>query len=122
MNSFIWVFTLAVLLLHAAHTSCETETDQDDPEKLFPEKIQSLREGRRKGKSPETRALEAWAHSLTPKDYNYTEWRHMYHSSSTVDFFNGYARKLSKLFKEHEAKINFAMIGMSQQIYVCMYG
>lgn len=72
------------------------------------------RDGRkigRRNRSPESRALEAWAHSLTDKDYNYTEWRVMFHSRSTVDFFNGYARKLSKLFQEHEAKVNFAMIG-----------
>jgi hypothetical protein len=61
--------------------------------------------------NPQKLALENWALSLTPKDYNYTEWRIMYHSRSTVDFFNGYAKKLSNLFKEHNAKVNFVMIG-----------
>jgi hypothetical protein len=62
--------------------------------------------------NPAKIALESWAQSLTEKDYNYTEWRIMYHSRSTVDFFNGYAKKLSNLFKENNAKVNFAMIGM----------
>ena len=48
---------------------------------------------------------------LTAKDYNYSEWRVTFHSKSTVDFFNGYAKKLSDLFKEQNAKVNFAMIG-----------
>jgi hypothetical protein len=70
------------------------------------------REGGKKARvNPQKIALEKWASSLTPRDYNYTEWRIAYHSRSTVDFFNGYARKLSDLFKECNAKVNFAMIG-----------
>ena len=73
------------------------------------------RDGKEKKKrirsNPQKIALEKWALSLTPKDYNYSEWRIMYHSRSTVDFFNGYAKKLSILFKENNAKVNFAMIG-----------
>ena len=61
--------------------------------------------------NPQKIALEKWANSLTERDYNYEEWRIMFNSRSTVDFFNGYAKKLSDLFKENNAKINFAMIG-----------
>lgn len=61
--------------------------------------------------NPQKIALEKWAMGLTEKDYNYTEWRTTFHSKSTVDFFNGYAKKLSDLFKEHNARVNFAMIG-----------
>lgn len=74
------------------------------------------REGKdkKKGKTrtnPQKIALEKWALSLTPTDYEYEQWRIMYHSRSTVDFFNGYAKKLSNLFKENNAKVNFVMIG-----------
>lgn len=61
--------------------------------------------------NPQKIALEKWAMSLTPQDYNYTEWRNKFHSRSTVDFFNGYAKILSNIFKESNAKVNFAMVG-----------
>lgn len=61
--------------------------------------------------NPQKIALEKWAKGLTHKDYNYSEWRVTFHSKSTVDFFNGYAKKLSNVFKENNAKVNFAMIG-----------
>jgi len=61
--------------------------------------------------NPQKIALEKWALGLSAKDYNYSEWRVTFHSKSTVDFFNGYAKKLSDLFKEQNAKVNFAMIG-----------
>ena len=61
--------------------------------------------------NPQKIALEKWANSLTERDYNYEEWRIMFNSTSAVDFFNGYAKKLSDLFKEDNAKVNFAMIG-----------
>ena len=71
-----------------------------------------LKEKKKKVRSnPQKIALEKWANSLTPKDYNYSEWRIMYHSRSTVDFFNGYAKRLSNVFKDNNAKVNFAMIG-----------
>eukprot|EP01038_Epipyxis_sp_PR26KG_P004821 gene4821-6756_t len=57
-------------------------------------------------------AIESWSSSLIPeKDYNYTFWRTEFHSRSTVDFFNGYAKKLSNIFKSNNAKVNFAMVG-----------
>ena len=56
-------------------------------------------------------ALEQWAMSLTYRDYDYNEWRKTFHSRSTVDFFNGYAKKLSDLFKSYNAKVNFVLVG-----------
>ena len=56
-------------------------------------------------------ALEQWALSLTDRDYDYNEWRKSFRSRSTVDFFNGYAKKLSSLFKSYNAKVNFVMVG-----------
>jgi len=56
-------------------------------------------------------ALEQWALSLTDRDYDYNEWRKSFHSRSTVDFFNGYAKKLSSLFNSYNAKVNFVMVG-----------
>ena len=77
-----------------------------------------LSKGKKNRVNPQKVALEQWAYSLTQKDYNYTEWRIMYHSKSTVDFFNGYARKLSDLFKLNKAKVNFAMIGKLSKFIV----
>lgn len=71
---------------------------------------------KQKRANPEKVALEKWATSLTAKDYNYTEWRAKFHSRSTVDFFNGYSVKLSNIFKENGAKVNFVMIGMSDNL------
>ena len=57
-------------------------------------------------------AIKEWSQHLLPeRDYNYTEWRIMFHSRSTVDFFNGYAKKLSTTFGNVGAKVNFAMVG-----------
>ncbi|KAJ1443352.1 hypothetical protein B484DRAFT_441692 [Ochromonadaceae sp. CCMP2298] len=68
--------------------------------------------GKGKGKkNPQRAAMEAWAASLGPQDFNYTNWRVSFHSKSTVDFFNGYAKRLSAVFKEQGAKVNFAMVG-----------
>lgn len=64
-----------------------------------------------KKQSAEKQALAHWADFLTERDYNYTEWRKMYHSNAASDFFNGYGRKISNIFKKYEAKVNFAMVG-----------
>lgn len=79
------------------------------------------REGKdkKKGKTktnPQKIALEKWALSLTPTDYEYEQWRIMFHSRSTVDFFNGYAKRLSNLFKDNNAKVNFVMIGKQSDV------
>lgn len=68
---------------------------------------------RRKDKksSPERQALTHWSEYLTENDYNYTNWRNMFHTNTASDFFNGYARKISNVFKKYEAKVNFAMVG-----------
>lgn len=75
--------------------------------------------GKKTRVNPQKIALEKWANTLQPRDYNYSEWRIMFHSRSTVDFFNGYARKLSDLFKDNNAKVNFAMIGtLPRHLYI----
>lgn len=61
--------------------------------------------------SPQYQALKIWADSLTEADYNETHWRTFFHSRSSVDFFNGYARRISDIFKKVDAKVNFAMVG-----------
>lgn len=62
--------------------------------------------------SPERQALSHWANNyLTEKDYSVDEWRVMFHSNSAADFFNGYARKISNVFAQFNAKVNFAMVG-----------
>lgn len=70
-----------------------------------------LKKEKKRRESPEKIALSRWAESLSERDYNHSEWRRMYHSSSAADFFNAYARKLSKVFKDVNAKLNFAMVG-----------
>lgn len=57
-------------------------------------------------------ALDAWAASLDPiKDYNASDWRYQYRSVSTTDYFDHFLRRLSKIFDENNAVVNFAMIG-----------
>ena len=63
--------------------------------------------------NPQKIAMEVWASTLTDKDYNDADWRTKFHSSSTADFFNGYAKIISDIFKENDAKVNFAMVGKS---------
>ena len=56
--------------------------------------------------------MEEWAKSLDPiKDYNSTNWRLMFRSRSTTDYFDHYVRRLSNIFAVQNANINFAMIG-----------
>lgn len=66
-------------------------------------------------------AMTAWAEQLTERDYSPEEWKHIFHSSSTSDYFNGYAKKLSKIFKDHKAKVNFAMIGRYSVSFYCLF-
>lgn len=61
--------------------------------------------------SPERTSVKAWADSLTEQDYNEESWRKLYHSHSAADFFNAYSKRISNLFKENSAKVNFALIG-----------
>lgn len=62
--------------------------------------------------NPQRAALEAWAASLNPElDYNSTQWRYMFRSRSASDYFDQYVKKLSKLFMNHNAIVNFAMVG-----------
>lgn len=57
-------------------------------------------------------AIDKWASLLDPeKDYNATNWRYLFRSRSASDFFDQYLRKLSKVFKESNAIVNFALVG-----------
>ena len=68
--------------------------------------------GKRKGReSPERSAVRAWADQLSENDYSEESWKSIFHSHSASDFFNAYAKKISNLFKEYSAKVNFALIG-----------
>eukprot|EP01039_Chlorochromonas_danica_P007692 gene7692-8499_t len=61
--------------------------------------------------SPERLALKAWAESLREEDYSFDYWKTAFHSSSASDFFHGYAKKISEVFREAGAKVNFALVG-----------
>jgi hypothetical protein len=114
MRAFVVLFLCASLALLLSAGAADSE----DGEKSKQMKTRK----KRTRVNPAKKALESWAQSLTEKDYNYTEWRIMYHSRSTVDFFNGYAKKLSNLFKEYNAKVNFAMVGKIHSRYLlCFY-
>ena len=57
-------------------------------------------------------AVEQWALQMDPsRDYNGTNWRHMFHSRSASDFFDNYLRRLSKIFLEKSAIVNFVLVG-----------
>jgi hypothetical protein len=64
---------------------------------------------RKEGK--ELVAIRKWAEGLGDSDYSVEGWKDAFHSSSASDFFNGYARKISDIFKDIGAKLNFALIG-----------
>lgn len=63
--------------------------------------------------SPERLALKAWAGSLHEEDYSFDYWKTAFHSSSASDFFHGYAKKISEVFRQAGAKVNFALVGQS---------
>lgn len=65
----------------------------------------SIRE--RRNRSPELRALNAWAHQQNEKLFEQQKGS----SSQLIKIFSHYAKKISDTFKEHEAKMNFAIIG-----------
>lgn len=65
----------------------------------------------KKDEPPERTAIRLWANSLTDNDYKLEYWKEIFHSTSASDFFNGYASKISKIFKEAGAKVNFALVG-----------
>jgi hypothetical protein len=94
----------------------EEATEEDKAKvQLLREEIKQKRKNKKKKDkskgSPERQAIVYWADSLTEKDYNHTEWRLAFHSSSASDFFNGYARRISDIFKSFDAKVNFVMVG-----------
>jgi hypothetical protein len=55
-------------------------------------------------------AVKAWAESLTDKDYDPSDWAKT-HKWQPANFFEFYASKLSEIFAETGAKVNFALVG-----------
>ncbi len=127
---------LLVLLVLCIFTCCTVQAETspeiastpvefvDSPvEEAVTEGEREGRKGRRKGKGrgkgkgkgrrepPERISVRAWAEGLSDEDYSEEHWRDVFHSNSASDFFNNYAKKISALFKENSAKVNFALIG-----------
>mmetsp|Transcript_40030 Transcript_40030/g.69302 ORF Transcript_40030/g.69302 Transcript_40030/m.69302 type:complete len:430 (-) Transcript_40030:149-1438(-) len=55
-------------------------------------------------------AVKAWAESLQAKDYDPSDWAKTHHWQP-ANFFEFYASKLSDIFVEKGAKVNFALVG-----------
>lgn len=75
---------------------------------------ESKRKPRKKNRkyNPQREALQTWASDLEPElDYNSTMWRIKYRSSTWSVHFNGYCKRLSDVFRDIGANINFVMIG-----------
>jgi FkbM family methyltransferase len=73
----------------------------------------SANQNRRSGKQLPVRiALEAWANSLSPdKDFNVTMWAITAHSRSPSDYFDKYAGRISTVFQNNQANVNFVSVG-----------
>eukprot|EP01038_Epipyxis_sp_PR26KG_P004820 gene4820-6755_t len=56
-------------------------------------------------------AVKAWSLFLTEHDYNASNWKSITHRSQPQDFFDYYITKLSDLFLEMNAIVNFALVG-----------
>jgi hypothetical protein len=68
---------------------------------------------RKRKESKEITAIRRWAESLKPEDYDYENWKNTFNTKLASDFFNGYARRISDIWKEVGAKVNFALVGKS---------
>lgn len=56
-------------------------------------------------------AIEAWINGLIPeRDYNATKWK-LSHNGSPSKFFAHYNDRLSKIFKNNGAVVNFVLVG-----------
>jgi hypothetical protein len=55
-------------------------------------------------------AVKAWADSLHDEDYDADHWEKT-HRWQPANFFEHYASRLSDIFKDHGAKVNFALVG-----------
>jgi hypothetical protein len=65
-----------------------------------------------KGSNPIRVAVEAWVESFIKEvDYNQSNWSYHFHSVSQSIFFDHYVRKLSDIFKQSNAQVNFVMVG-----------
>ncbi len=56
-------------------------------------------------------ALSAWTNNLTDSDYNIDEWPKIAHASQPQHIFDFYAQRLSDVFLENKARVNFILIG-----------
>ena len=55
-------------------------------------------------------AVKAWAETLHEEDYDADHWSKT-HGNQPANFFEHYASRLSDIFKDHGAKVNFALVG-----------
>ena len=55
-------------------------------------------------------AVKAWANQLTETDYNATNWD-LTMSHSPAHYFEYYIKRLSNVFEEKKASVNFALVG-----------
>jgi hypothetical protein len=84
---------------------------QQKMDKLKGSGKQMNRPERKKKENKEIKAIRTWAETLTDKDYSYTYWKEKFHTRTASDFFNGYARIISDIWKDIGAKVNFALVG-----------
>uniref|UniRef100_A0A7S0SXL7 Methyltransferase FkbM domain-containing protein n=1 Tax=Chromulina nebulosa TaxID=96789 RepID=A0A7S0SXL7_9STRA len=91
-----------------------------DPEAPIPILKEEKRQKRDKKKNrkdntdrngKQKQSLIDWSMSLTESDYNASDWRYKFRSSSISDYFDQYLIRLSKIFLNNNAIVNFAMIG-----------
>lgn len=110
MNSFIIsLFILSICILYSSYAE-----DAENNKAKLRGNGKSGKKGRKNkngGESPEKIAIRTWANSLTENDYSVDYWNEKFKSTTASDFFNGYAMKLSNIFKDVKAKVNFVLVG-----------
>lgn len=91
-------------------------SDAEKQLKRQKKKLRKAKEGenmsvKKRRENKEIQAIRLWANSLTENDYNHTYWKEQFHTNAASDFFNAYARKISGIWKDIGAKVNFALVG-----------
>jgi hypothetical protein len=111
--------------LEAASLGDETENrkrkDRKERKDKRGSRMKSGGSERKRKESKEIIAIRRWAESLKPEDYDYENWKQTYNTKLASDFFNGYARRISDIWKEVGAKVNFALVGRFLVSLLCLF-
>ncbi len=104
--------TAFLIIIHGIDTETRQDKSQDEVVKRKARrKAEKMSKSLKLTMGPEQKALLMWVETLTDSDYNVDHWKETYRSSSASTWFHGYARKLSDIFKQAKAKVNFALVG-----------